>query len=150
MYPSLLIATHLVPQQWQAGARLAGLAVSGALVMTAWDLVMDPLMVAGGYWAWEVNGAYFGVPLQNYWGWWLTTFITFALFLLLGGALLVRQTSRSVQFDRLAVRYQLSHHRTEQHYLHLQLGYGRAGAGGTVCHAAVGDIGVEKSNLKLQ
>jgi uncharacterized membrane protein len=103
MYPSFLITTRLVPQQWQPGARLAGLAALGALVMTAWDLVMDPLMVAGRYWAWEVNGAYFGVPLQNYWGWWLTTFITFALFLLLGGPSLARQTTRSAQFDRLAV-----------------------------------------------
>ncbi|MEW5830519.1 MAG: carotenoid biosynthesis protein, partial [Chloroflexota bacterium] len=31
---------------------------------------------------WEVDGAYFGVPLQNYWGWWLTTFVTLTLFLL--------------------------------------------------------------------
>jgi putative membrane protein len=44
---------------------------------------MDPMMVAGGHWAWEQQGAYFGVPLQNYWGWWLTTFITFLVFLFL-------------------------------------------------------------------
>ena len=50
--------------------------------MTAWDVVMDPLMVRGGHWVWEMNGAFFGVPLQNYWGWWLTVFVTFALFLL--------------------------------------------------------------------
>ena len=49
--------------------------------MTAWDLAMDPMMVAGGHWVWEQPGAYFGIPLQNYWGWWLTTFVTFWLFL---------------------------------------------------------------------
>ena len=53
----------------------------GAMVMTAWDLVMDPMMVAGGHWVWEEPGAYFGIPLQNYVGWFLTTFITFWLFL---------------------------------------------------------------------
>jgi putative membrane protein len=52
--------------------------------MTSWDLTMDPMMVAGGHWVWEQSGAYFGVPLQNYWGWWLTTFVTFWLFLSLG------------------------------------------------------------------
>ena len=36
--------------------------------MTAWDVGMDPMMVAAGNWIWETEGAYFGVPLQNYWG----------------------------------------------------------------------------------
>ena len=52
--------------------------------MTAWDLAMDPMMVAGGHWVWEQTGSYFGIPLQNYWGWWLTIFVTFWLFLNLG------------------------------------------------------------------
>ncbi len=49
--------------------------------MTAWDLAMDPMMVAGNHWVWEQPGAYFGVPLHNYWGWWLTIFVTFLVFL---------------------------------------------------------------------
>ena len=44
---------------------------------------MDPLMVQSGRWVWEVNGAYFGVPVHNFIGWWATTFVTFGLFLLL-------------------------------------------------------------------
>jgi uncharacterized membrane protein len=44
---------------------------------------MDPMMVAGGNWVWDVKGAYFGVPLQNFWGWWLTTFVAVGLFLLI-------------------------------------------------------------------
>jgi uncharacterized membrane protein len=42
-------------------------------------------MVAGGHWVWEQQGAYFGIPLQNFWGWWLTIFVTFWLFLTLAG-----------------------------------------------------------------
>jgi uncharacterized membrane protein len=38
-------------------------------------------MVAGGHWVWDTNGAYFGIPLQNFWGWWLTVFTTYALYL---------------------------------------------------------------------
>ena len=60
------------------------MAAVGALVMTAWDLAMDPMMSAGEHWIWEVEGAYFGIPLQNYWGWWLTVFVTFMLFLMIG------------------------------------------------------------------
>ncbi len=51
--------------------------------MTAWDLALDPMMVSIGHWVWDGPGSsrpYFGVPLQNYWGWWLTTFVTFSLY----------------------------------------------------------------------
>ena len=68
--------------------------------MTAWDLVMDPVMVRGEHWIWEVDGAYFGIPLQNFWGWWLTTFVTFLFFLLFNGAL--PQPSEG-NHDRLAI-----------------------------------------------
>jgi putative membrane protein len=64
---------------------------------------MDPLMSAGGFWVWEVDGAYFGVPLQNYWGWWLTTFVTFLLFLILGRALFSKPEPQSTWFDQLAI-----------------------------------------------
>ena len=69
--------------------------------MTAWDVVMDPLMVAGGHWVWEIRGAFFGIPLLNYWGWWLTVFVIFALFLLFtkGRTALVSDPA----FDRMVV-----------------------------------------------
>jgi putative membrane protein len=71
--------------------------------MTAWDLAMDPMMVAGGHWIWDVNGAYFGVPLQNFWGWWVTTFVTFALFLVLGRIRPREKPLTERRFDRLAI-----------------------------------------------
>jgi putative membrane protein len=83
-YPSFVIANHIVPLIKSVWAWRLVVAALGALVMTSWDLTMDPMMVAGGHWVWEQSGAYFGVPLQNYWGWWLTTFVTFWLFLSLG------------------------------------------------------------------
>ncbi len=103
MYPSFVITTRVIPHEWQGGARLVGTAAVGALVMTAWDLVMDPLMAAGGHWVWEVEGAYFSIPLQNYGGWWLTSFITFALFLNMAGAALTKGEPHSAWFDQLAV-----------------------------------------------
>jgi putative membrane protein len=37
-------------------------------------------MVKMGHWVWEVDGAYFGVPLHNYLGWLITTFTLFILY----------------------------------------------------------------------
>jgi uncharacterized membrane protein len=84
-YPSFVIADRIVPADWKGGRRLLAVAAVGGLVMTAWDLVMDPVMVAGGHWVWDVQGAYFGIPLQNFWGWWLTVFVTYAAYLLIAG-----------------------------------------------------------------
>jgi uncharacterized membrane protein len=99
-YPSFVIADWLVPSAWKRWQRVLCVAAVGGLVMTAWDLIMDPFMVAGGNWVWDVKGAYFGIPLQNYWGWWLTIFSTFALYLWFFG-----KGAKPAQagFDRLAL-----------------------------------------------
>lgn len=99
-YPSFVIADRLVPAGWKRWTRLLGVAAVGGLVMTAWDLVMDPIMVAGGHWVWDVEGAYFGIPLQNFCGWWLTVFVSFALYLLLAGK---GPRPAAAGFDRLAM-----------------------------------------------
>ena len=81
IYPSFRIADQLAermnPRGFWRGVLTAGLA---AVAMTAWDLAMDPMMVMAGHWVWEQPDAYFGVPIQNYWGWWLTTFTALALY----------------------------------------------------------------------
>jgi putative membrane protein len=59
---------------WRRALLHSGLA---ALAMTAWDLSLDPRMVEGGYWAWQGGGAYFGIPLSNYLGWWISSFAIF-------------------------------------------------------------------------
>ena len=75
------------------------MAALSALVMTAWDLTMDPIMSYdscrdGGVctanqvesrlgdpaWVWPHGGEHFGVPLINYRGWLLTAFIVFLIF----------------------------------------------------------------------
>jgi putative membrane protein len=101
MYPAFVIAERATPPRWRLWAWRLTVAAIGGLVMTAWDLAMDPMMVAGGHWVWEVEGAYFGIPLQNFWGWWVTTFVTFGLFTWLGN--LAPSTETSPRFDRLAV-----------------------------------------------
>jgi len=100
MYPSFVMAEWLIPSAWTGAKRLLSVAATGGLIMTAWDVVMDPIMAAGKNWVWDVPGAFFGIPLQNYWGWWLTVFITFVLYLL------VTRNKPSVKeawFDRQAL-----------------------------------------------
>ena len=99
-YPSYVIADRLIPADWKRWQRILSVAAVGGLAMTAWDLVMDPIMVAGGHWVWDVKGAYHSIPLQNFWGWWLTVFTTFALYQLVSGKAPDNNPAKS---DRLAV-----------------------------------------------
>jgi uncharacterized membrane protein len=78
IYPSWTVARALIPTLETHSLRgLTALASLAALVMTAWDVVMDPPMAASGTWIWEHGGAYFGVPRHNYAGWLLTTFLVY-------------------------------------------------------------------------
>lgn len=55
--------------------------VVAALVMTQWDVVMDPpLSTIAKAWIWHDGGAHFGVPLSNYAGWLLTSWLFFQAF----------------------------------------------------------------------
>lgn len=99
-YQSFVITDRLVPAARKHWARLLGVAAVGGLVMTAWDLIMDPVMVSGGHWVWDTQGAYFGIPLQNFWGWWLTVFTTYVLYQIMRGK---SASIPDAGFDRLAL-----------------------------------------------
>ncbi len=78
IYPSWKVAEALVRGvRADALAGITARAAIAALVMTAWDMVMDPGMAAAGNWVWEHGGEYFGVPRRNYLGWLLTTFLVY-------------------------------------------------------------------------
>lgn len=104
VYPAQVIVEGLLGDRLVAGwRRILGLAAASAVVMTAWDVIMDPIMVRMGFWVWEVEGAYFGVPLHNYAGWFVTTFTIYLLFRLIAPRLGEAPTSIEDQsFIRLA------------------------------------------------
>ena len=84
MYPSLVISARLLKSPNPRGWIILPVAAVGGIIMTAWDLVMDPIMVQAGHWIWDgplSSRIYFGIPLQNFWGWWLTTFMTYCAYL---------------------------------------------------------------------
>ena len=100
LYPSYLIADQIIPAEWDTRRRLLGVSAISGMAMVAWDLVMDLVMVVRGHWIWEDGGAWFGIPLQNFWGWWLTSFIVIALYLWLGEKIQRVYTQKD---DRLAI-----------------------------------------------
>ena len=67
------------------GSRILTRPLAAAFVMVAWDFSMDAVwsnLVRG--WTWQEGGAYFGVPVSNFMGWYLTVYLiyqSFALYL---------------------------------------------------------------------
>ena len=51
----------------------------GSLLLTAWDLVLDPAMahpdLGVRFWIWDQGGIYFDMPAQNFLGWVVTGFV---------------------------------------------------------------------------
>jgi uncharacterized membrane protein len=84
IYPSYVIATILASgaSPSRGRGRVLGPAFLGAMIMTAWDLVVDPLLSGPAVkaWVWEQGGPYFGIPLRNFLGWMITTFVVYVLY----------------------------------------------------------------------
>jgi putative membrane protein len=57
--------------------------ILGAVLMTAFDLVLDPGATALGFWIWEIDGWYYNVPWMNFFGWMVTSLLAFGGFYLL-------------------------------------------------------------------
>jgi putative membrane protein len=52
-----------------------------SFIMVSWDLTIDPMMsTITGNWVWHNGGSYFGVPLGNFLGWYLTVYVFFQCF----------------------------------------------------------------------
>ena len=65
------------------GVRVFALPILASLIMLAWDLSMDPnWSTLDHVWIWEEGGAYFGVPLTNFFGWFLTAYLYYQAFAL--------------------------------------------------------------------
>jgi uncharacterized membrane protein len=64
-----------------AGARVVTAPLVAALIMVGWDSSMEPVWstVLHG-WIWLEGGAYFGVPVSNFLGWYLTVYVIFQCF----------------------------------------------------------------------
>lgn len=57
--------------------------IIAAFIMVMWDLCMDPIAsTIYKLWIWTNPGDYYGVPITNYFGWFLVTYLFFQAFAL--------------------------------------------------------------------
>lgn len=77
------IISHILLDQYNrklAGKQLFLVPLIATFIMVMWDVCMDPLAsTIGSLWVWKDGGPYFGVPLQNYFGWFFVVYIIFQL-----------------------------------------------------------------------
>jgi uncharacterized membrane protein len=65
------------------GVRTFALPLLASFIMVAWDLSMDPdWSTLDHVWIWQHGGAYFGVPVSNFFGWFLTAYLYYLAFAL--------------------------------------------------------------------
>lgn len=74
LYCSLAICGRLLPARDDMATRLRW-AAAGAVILTAWDVAMDPAMVKTFHWVWTEPGAFYGMPYTNWLGWLATGFV---------------------------------------------------------------------------
>ncbi len=79
--PNLFGVPLLVPLGWWAFTLVAlslpkrNKLFLAPLALVAWDLGLDPLMVSKEFWSFQSSGIYFGVPLSNFVGWYVSGFV---------------------------------------------------------------------------
>jgi putative membrane protein len=84
-YASSIMARIVLGQLGPArGWSLLLVPLMGTFIMVSCDVAMDPLQsTVAGDWIWEKGGAYFGVGIHNYVGWFGTVFIFLVCYQLL-------------------------------------------------------------------
>lgn len=82
-YLSWTVARLILGGGQPTATRLVALPAVASFVMVAWDLTFDPIdSTIAQNWVWHDGGAYFGVPVSNFLGWYLTVYLFFQLFAL--------------------------------------------------------------------
>jgi uncharacterized membrane protein len=66
-----------------AGRLVFATPIIASFIMVCWDLTIDPKMsTITNNWIWRDGGSYFGVPLANFLGWYLTVYVFLQVFAL--------------------------------------------------------------------
>lgn len=98
------ILSHVLLRQYHrrlAGKQIFLIPFVASFIMCQWDLCMDPISsTLDSLWIWHDGGPYFGVPLQNYFGWFLVVYIFFQLFAMYIAKQEVADASRTERLSR--------------------------------------------------
>ena len=80
---ALLILGKSNARNTLTGFRVVALPLVASFLMVGWDLSQDPVWsTIERCWIWLHGGAYFGVPVSNFLGWYLSAYIFYQLFVL--------------------------------------------------------------------
>ena len=79
---SLKAACPALPWGKNTLGGIAWVSVLSAFVMTAWDVILDPVLSGPDFkvWVWDRGGLYYGIPVQNFVGWMVTAFTVYLLY----------------------------------------------------------------------
>jgi uncharacterized membrane protein len=95
LYPAVIITNEILPKEKsivslvKKGSGVVQIIIFAAfdsLVMTALDLLIDPVWTSRGSWFWtgldklRPEEILYKIPIQNYFGWLMTTFLIFIIF----------------------------------------------------------------------
>ncbi|UCH05292.1 MAG: carotenoid biosynthesis protein, partial [Candidatus Thorarchaeota archaeon] len=76
-FAPLIIGSAAITNRQIEDARLA--LPASALLLVMFDLILDPAAVVLNIWVWDVPGPYYGIPISNYTGWFLTGLVAAVL-----------------------------------------------------------------------
>ena len=69
------------PPVSRRGVDVVGLPLLATVIMVSWDVCMDPIWSTIEHaWIWRHGGAYFGVPVSNFLGWFIAVYCIYQLF----------------------------------------------------------------------
>ncbi|HUE42282.1 MAG TPA: carotenoid biosynthesis protein [Candidatus Sulfotelmatobacter sp.] len=86
------------------GWRVVALPAFAAFVMTSWDFCLDPVWsTIVRAWIWTDGGAYFGVPISNFVGWYVNVFAIYLLFALYLRRRATKPEAMPTRFWRIAL-----------------------------------------------
>lgn len=72
-YVGVVVPAWGVADLLVGGSRGVSFVLVSGVVATAWDLLLDPILVSREVWEWRTKGGYFGIPWRNFLGWLLVT-----------------------------------------------------------------------------
>jgi len=77
------VISHHLDKGIESKCKAFLISIVASFIMVSWDLIMDPVnSLVKSLWFWKDNGVYFGIPLTNFFGWFLCVFTFYLPFTL--------------------------------------------------------------------
>lgn len=69
----MAVPSYAIAARMMGGSTASARIFAGSFILLSWDLVLDPAMSeVTSYWVWASPGPYYGMPILNLFGWYVT------------------------------------------------------------------------------